>query len=698
MSRGPVDPPLSIAFAAVLSLGISGCLPEVPTLIEGPGDDAGTVGPTPFEPDPQGDAGYELPTADPHALLGVDPPHGPFAGGQRRMVRGHGFSSKVRVFFGANEVPESDVVAIDPSRVQVIVPPGIAGPVDVRAQNADDASTSRVLQGGYVYDAFYAEPATGPTSGGQLVTFHGQGTSFGPSTKVSLGGKACDDVTVLSATKLSCIAPKNTPGRKSATIATGDGVATTVLDAFTYADSEDGFRGGFSGSALASSLKVIALNAYTGDPIPGAVVVAGDTIETALRASTDASGIAFFQDASLGPKRSVTVAAHCHQPMSFVDVPVDTLTAYLAPILSPACASDDSPVVGGRPGYPGRVRGEIVWPLVAEFKRGVWSNVPAPIGNEERTAYIFTTTSHPAEEFRLPDPGFAIRPDAFGAEGFRFDFATPVGNLALYAIAGLEDRTTSPPKFSAYAMGALQGVSTQPGAITTDVFVEMDITLDHAVSLRIASPKPGARGPERLLSTVAIEMGQNGYAILPGMQKTTLLPFSGELDFVGVPALRGALSASRYVFTARAGTGSSLNVPLSVTGSLATNDSSQVARLDDFVELPTLIFPARNESWDGKRLKISFPENSGHLDLIVYDISLGGGLVRWTVSSPGSVHELTLPDLRAISNDLGILPGLVSIRVNAARIRDFDYAQLSWRHLSRGAWTSYAIDDSPAHL
>lgn len=687
------------ASIASASLGSAGCLPQFPELHESAASgDAGSNEPWPEGPDTQGDSGYELPPADPHALLGVDPPHGPFEGGTQAIVRGNGFSSKVRVWFGQNEVAASDVTPIDPTRVQVIVPKGTAGMVDVRAQNGDDASTSRVLPFGYSYDAFYADPASGPTSGGTVVTFYGQETSFGPGTKVSLGGKACGDVTVASATRLSCVTPKNTPGRKSASITTADDVTTTALDAFTYADSDNGFRGGLSGQKLDASLKVLALDAYSGDPIPGAVVIAGDNLESALRRTTDTSGVAFFQDAGLGPKRSVTIAAKCFQPVTFADVPVDTVTAYLTPIFSPACSSDDFPSVGGRPGLPARVRGEILWPFVAEFKRGTWSNVPQPIGNEERVAYLFTTSGNPAEDFRLPDPTLAIRPEAIGSQGFRFDVSTPVGNLALYALAGLEDRTVSPPRFTAYSMGALQGVSAQPGNVTNDVFLEMNVILDQGVAIGVSAPSPGPRGPDRIRATAAVEIGNNGFAIVPGMQKTTLLPLSGQLGFVGLPALTGALSTSRYVFTARAGTGNSISTPLSVVSSVATNDASRVVALDGFVQVPVLTLPEPNGAWDGRHLKVSFAGGGSPIDLIVYEISLGGGLVSWTVTTPGSVREVTLPDLASISKDLGIVPGPVSIRVSAARIVGFDYGQLQSKHLGRGGWNAYAVDESKAHL
>lgn len=691
---------LGSALAVLVFLPVGACsIPRGPEMHGSVTDDDGG-GPDAIllEAAPPSDAGYELPATDPHALVGVDPPHGSFAGGEHRIVRGNGFTSKVRVWFGANEVPSAELVPIDPTRVQVTVPAGVAGAVEVKAQNGDDASTARTLAGGYTYDAFYADPSTGPTSGGTVVTFHGQATTWGAGTTVDVGGHPCGGVKVVSATELSCTVAKSPPGAKSVTITTADQVATTVLDAFTYADSDNGYKGGLSGAKLASQLKVLAYDNYTGDPLVGAIVVAGDALATAITKATDANGVALFQG-SLGPTRSVTVAAKCHQPITFVNVPVDTVTAYLNPVLSPACSSGDPPSVGGHPGAGAAVSGELVWPNGSEFKKGAWTNVPFPIGpNEKRAAYVFVTDYAPNRDFTLPDASLAVHDDTPGTVGYAFAVGAPIGNLALYALAGIEDRSASPPKFTAYAMGVVQGVSTQPGATTSNVYIPMNATLDHAITMAIAPPAPGPSGPDRVKATVSVAIGNDGFAILPGMQKTTLLPIAGNVSFVGVPALKDGLAGAHYISTARAGTGPTLTYPASVVGQLATTDSSQLVTVDQFVQVPVLAYPGANGAWDGQHLSVSFASGGAPIDLVVYDVEMGGGLVGWTIAVPGNVHDVTLPDLASLSSNLGVLPGNVSITVSAAHIDAFDYGSLLYRHLSSRGWNSYAVDDFPSHL
>src|SRR6185295_18903679 len=198
------------------------------------------------------------------------------------------------------------------------------------------------------YEDFYADPSTGPTSGGTIVHLYGQGTAWAAGTTVTIDNAPCEPVTIVSATELTCTTPKGTAGAKSITVTAPDKVSV-VREGFVYADSNNGFRGGLSGGKLSTSLTVLVLDDYTGAPIPGAYVLAGDDAATGVSKLTGSSGVVVFNDPMLGPKRSVTIAAKCFQPTTFVDVPVNTVTAYLTPVLSPACAAGgDPPSVGGR--------------------------------------------------------------------------------------------------------------------------------------------------------------------------------------------------------------------------------------------------------------------------------------------------------------------------------------------------------------
>ena len=686
----------SISLVWLAPLLLAACL-KLPQIDEQPAqprqtdDDAGTPS---IDLDAGGpvDAAYELPPADPHALLGVDPPHGPFSGGQQRTVRGNGFTSHVRVWFGAAEVPADQVTPIDPHRAQVLVPPGAPGAADVTVQDADDTSTRRTLPGAYTYDAFYADPSSGPTSGGTIVHLVGQGTQWDASSVVTIGSAPCTAQNVSGPADITCTVPKATAGARSVTVTTG-GVPVTVLDAFTYADSDNGFKGGLSGNALDTALKVLVYDNGTGDPIVGATVIAGDDLTTGVVTTADASGVALITGV-LGPARTVTIAARCHQPTTFVGVTVDTVTAYLDPVMSPDCQSGGDPSsVGGSGGEQATVTGQLVWTGSVELKRAPWTNVPAPASpDEQQAAYVLTTSADPTQPFRLPDPAFAVHPDSAGDVGYAFSLQQWGGNLALYALAGIENRAVTPPTFVAYALGVVQGVAASAGQTTSDVMIPMDVTLDQAVTFELAAPTPGPRGPDRVTTSLAVGVGNDGWILLPNMQRTTLAPATQPILLGGAPALGGPLASATYVATAKAGSGPTLDAPLSVLGRRNFTDASQPVALDAFVPVPVTTTPAASGAWSGTAVQLTLDAAGSPPDLLVLDVKSAGGLVTWTIAAPATTRTFALPDLAAAGSGLSLVPGPISVEVHAARIPSFDWGNLRYRQLQARGWTDWSMD------
>jgi len=201
----------------VLGTLLNGCLAQGEGVLGvGPrADDAGTPGIRFLDATaPRGLDDGALPATLPHSVRSIDPSHGPFIGGQHAIVRGTGFGSDLRVWFGSVLAAAEDTIPIDATRAQVSVPPGHAGIVDVAVQNGDDPSTRAVLHEGYVYDAFYLSPSSGPVAGGTVVTLTGDGTSWDGSTVVTIDGAPCPivDGAGQGATALRCRTPPGTPG------------------------------------------------------------------------------------------------------------------------------------------------------------------------------------------------------------------------------------------------------------------------------------------------------------------------------------------------------------------------------------------------------------------------------------------------------------------------------------------------------
>lgn len=634
----------------------------------------------------------DAPTLRPHAILGIDPPHGRFAGGTLTAVRGNGFGRDARVWFGDNEVPAENVLVLDPQRLQVTSPPGDAGEADVVVQNGDDASTRATLKGGFTYDEFYLEPETGPTAGGSIVTIVAQAPLFDDTTQVEIDRLPCEIEELKSATELTCRTPSGTPGQKSVRVTTGD-TSHDVLEAFSYVVSNDGYQGGLSGAALDGQIQVLVLDNVEGLAIPGATVLAGTNADDVLQSKTDSFGTALIASSKLGSKATITIAKKCFQPQTFVDVPVEKLTVFLDPVLSPACGDDgEIPAGGGVPGKGGSVSGQLVWPFDGEVRMNGFGNVPAPVVDTvKQVAYVFRLSSRPTDKFSLPSAVSAITPETTGDVGYDFYLATSPGNFTLYALAGLEDRSQSPYVFTPYAMGLTRGVAVGPNQTRSDVFIQIDLPLDHTLRLDATGPKPTSRGPDRLEAKLAIEVGSEGYVLLPNGLQSSLLPGSGTFDFVGIPALTGSLTGTRYIATALAATGAAAGTPRSGVGLYAATTDTAPIGVDAFLEVPTLDSPASSTRWNRTSFDLAREKGGPAPDLTLIDVSSGNDLVAWRIVAPGAPEHLEVPDLSAIDPELALVAGPLAVDVRLVTIDDFSYATLATAKLTRG-WRAYAED------
>ncbi len=551
------------------------------------------------------------------------------------------------------------------------------------------------MAGGFTFDDFYLEPTTGPTAGGTVVTVRSKQPLFDEDTTIDVDREPCEIVDVTSATEISCRTPPGTPGTKGVRATVSGGSETIdVLDAFTYVVSDDGFRGGLSGPALGGELDVLVLDDLTGNAVPNATVLVGDDAQSLLTAQTDGFGTAVVTSSKLGSAATVTVAKHCFQPVTFVDVPVQKVTVFLAPVLSPVCANPgDPPSGGGNPGHGASVTGQVVWPLDGELRKNGWANVPTPRGdNEKQVAYLFRLSSRATDEFSLPSAVNAVTPDSGGDIGYNFYFSTSPGNFTLYALAGIEDRSRSPYVFTPYAMGLTRGVAVGASETHTDVYVQVDVPLDHALRLDATGPKPTPRGPDRMQATLAVQIGSEGYVLLPNGKLTGLLPRSEPFDFVGVPPLVGTLAGSRYVATASAVTGDAGGMPLSRVGLFATVTDSVPIGVGAFLELPSIGSPASGTLWDGTTIALSREPGGPQASLSVVDVASGDGLVTWRIVAPGAPDELRVPDLRLVKGDVGLPKGPITLAVSAALVDDFYYGALRNRELEPRGWRAYAQD------
>lgn len=681
--------PLASALSCAVVGAIAGaCLPgSGPPLLDD--EDAGA----PNGIDLQGDAGFQrsdVDLGDSFALYGLSPSHGPFSGSTTVRLTGRGFSPKLRVFVGGVEV---QTVAGDPTRAVVVTPPGPAGAVDVKIRD-EATARERVLSKGFLYDAFVVQPDSGATSGGTRIRLTNGGAAWKSPVKISIGGTDCTSVVDTDGKTAECVTPPGSPGAKDVTVVEVDGASTQARDAFTYSDSPDGYRGGLGGGAFSGRMRVLAFDAATGTPIPGAYVVAGGSLATAVVQRTSASGVTELNGLP-GTKATITVAAKCHQPITYVDVPVDTVTVYLPFVFDVACASldGDPPSTGGRGGkFGGVVEGELVFPGGAEFQRTGWSTVPGPTRpTERRAAYVFEASGSPSEAFLLPPASQAITPDTPGGAGYKFGLVVYPGNVSLYVVAGLEDRSEAPPRFVAYAMGVARGISVPSQTRVTGVDVLMDILFDHQVTLAPQPPAPGPRGPDRFAASVAMTFGAQGFITLPRGVQVAPYPVPATLPFIGVPSLDHGIAGEQYVLGGLAATGSNLQRPASLVTRIRTTNANDPVVLGGFLGVPVLGQPG-NGLWSGT--KVQFTGALGPYDLSVTQIVSAGGLVGWTIAAPSGVTSYELPDLHALPgpDSLGLLGGEIQTTVRVGRIEGFSYGKVRQGQLSPSSWSAHAFD------
>jgi hypothetical protein len=674
-----------VGVLAVAGVGPGACIPGSGPALDPVVDDAGLAPGVHLGGDASPFSDVDL--GDPFAVTGLQPSHGPWTGGTRTTIAGRGFSSAVEVWIGGTALDPSEVFASSPTRIAVVTPPGSPGPADVRVHDPATAQ-DRTLVAGFFFDSFSVVPTGGATSGGTLIALQGSGTDWTPSSTVTVGGQPCTSVEVTDGTHLACLTPPGAAGTQDVTVTNDDGSLDQARDAFTYTDSPDGYRGGLFGGALAGHMTVLAFDAFTGAAIPGAQAIAGANLATAVVGTTDASGAVLLTAPSLTGQSTVTIAAKCHQPTTFVDVPVDTVTAYLNPVLDLSCAGDPPSSANGAVAQEGAIVGELVWQGGIEFNRGAWSNVPAPLGNEREAAYVWVAGGSPFSGFYLPPASSATTPMSDGQLGYAYTLASLGGNQTVYALAGIEDRTVTPPTFVPYAMGLARGVFVAPGQQTTGVDIPMTTVFDHALAVTMQPPPSSLDGPDRLESILAVDLGTSLFAILPQGTITNLLPVSAPIMFSGIPGLDGTLAGAAYNLTGAAVTGPNGNLPISVVDGIETTDGNDPISVGGFLPIPTLTQPSTG-AWSGTHVTL---EAGVPVDLAVLTVSSADGLVAWTIVTPGSDLSFDLPDLSQVAG-VGVLQhGALQTTVAVARIDAFDYGMLRYGQLSGGSWSAYAED------
>ena len=173
------------------------------------------------------------------AVSGIEPNHGPRAGGTSVTITGVNLDDASAVTFGAT--PAASFTVNSPTSVTAVSPAG-TGMVDVTV-NTSEGTSPTGAQDRFSYDVppptiTEISPANGPEAGGTAITV--SGTDFTGATGVKFGATNATSFTVNSDTSLTAVSPGGT-GTVDVSVTTPNGTSTNgVPDRFTYQPLESG--------------------------------------------------------------------------------------------------------------------------------------------------------------------------------------------------------------------------------------------------------------------------------------------------------------------------------------------------------------------------------------------------------------------------------------------------------------------------
>ncbi len=640
------------------------------------------------------------------ALLAVRPDHGPFNGGNTVVLRGSNFVDGMTVRFGDAMVQPRFQRLVDANRVEVQVPGGAPGSVDVVIEG--EGYRSR-LPMAYTYDSFYVDPTSGSIAGGTRITLRGQSTNWTAGSTVMIDGSPCNNVMFVSPNELACSVPAHAQGAVPVTVTTG-AESVTVADAFTYYEASDPNSGGFGGGSIRGSINVAVLNYLTGDAVPNAFVYVGDNpvVTPPQSGVTNMRGQLTLSYPSLTGPVSITATARCFASSTFVSIDGRDATIFLIPYLGMVpgidCGMGMPPDGGNRPPvYAATVEGELVWAGAREFGPNRWDNIPFPRANERRVAYVMTTTSNIFSGNPDPGMGGVVVEDLMraGVRGFPYRIVARPTALAVYAIAGLERMDTDPPRFTPYVMGVARSVLASPRAAVTNINIDMNIPLDHEMSIVLRDlPAQDMGNPNRFAVTNWIDLGGEGVIPRPdvALERTTS---TDPFRLVAQPAFSGTLTDARMIVRASYGTGSSFDAPESTVLVAGITSPDETVTVRNWVGIPRIIEPGDGGTLDATR-RIRIEQGGADPDFFWSVISqLGsacnvgfylGDVVWWQHHFPGTTREIGVPDLSMIPTLADMPRGLYQLSVCGIRVQGFDYNNFNYRWLNQFYWTAYSAN------
>jgi hypothetical protein len=197
------------------------------------------------------------------AITAIVPGDGPAVGATTVTITGSGFTAATAVQFG--NVAASSFTVDSPTLITAVAPAEAAGshPITVTAPGGTSAAGAASL---YVIDvpAISAiSPATGPTSGGAVVTITGSGLTG--ATAVQFGAVAASSFTVVSPTQISAVSPPQAAAAHNIVVVSAGGTSTAGAGSlYTYASPAVAAISPSGGSSAGGDTVTITGSGFTG--------------------------------------------------------------------------------------------------------------------------------------------------------------------------------------------------------------------------------------------------------------------------------------------------------------------------------------------------------------------------------------------------------------------------------------------------
>ncbi len=262
----------------------------------------------------------------------VSPANGPVHGGTSITARGTGFTPGTELLVGV--LPAENVRVIDAGTILARTPPGSAGPANVVATRGDRRT---VLVGGFAYSdslrLLATEPSEGAMAGGTWVSL--LGTGFVPGSRLTFGGVAAEEITVLNGATVTAFTPTGSPGPVDVVITTPTGESWTLEDGYTYFNPATMY-GGTWGGPVEGSVNVSVFDGQTGAVIPEAFVMLGLDPDTPYTGRTDERGQITFSGPDVMGDQYVTATKpeEGYNTVSVMEFDARNVTVYLT---KPVC-------------------------------------------------------------------------------------------------------------------------------------------------------------------------------------------------------------------------------------------------------------------------------------------------------------------------------------------------------------------------